>query len=400
MADWRQNYSASSAPLTAGNLVISGVAGRRARRQRIRRRARSGDRQGGLAVLDGAEARRARIGNVEGQRPRRSSAARATWFTGSYDPELDLVYWPVGNPSQEYNGDDRGGDNLYANCILALDRKTGRAEVALPVHAARSLGLGRDADLGGRRRRRGRAAAKAAAAREPQRLLLRVRSRRRHAAAREAVRAQPDLGQRHRRRRPADQAARTRSRRAAGTKVCPSQDGATNWFSPSYNPAPGSTTCRRSRSAASTRRPTAAHGKRASRISAARSAPAPDPMPQRVLKAIDIRTGAIRWELPQPGPATSWGGTLSTATGLVIFGEEGGALMAADAVTGRPLWSFPDQSGLEGVADDLHVRRQAAHRRRRGIHDHRVRAHRRVGRGKPPRTRALTLACAPATGDS
>jgi alcohol dehydrogenase (cytochrome c) len=59
-----------------------------------------------------------------------------------------------------------------------------------------------------------------------------------------------------------------------------------------------------------------------------------------VLKAIDIRTGDIRWELPQPGPAVSWGGTLTTSTGLVIFGEEGGALMAADATTGKPLWSF------------------------------------------------------------
>ena len=58
-------------------------------------------------------------------------------------------------------------------------------------------------------------------------------------------------------------------------------------------------------------------------------------------KAIDIRTGAIKWELPQPGPANSWGGTLATATGLVFFGEDGGALMAADAVTGKPLWSFP-----------------------------------------------------------
>ena len=62
--------------------------------------------------------------------------------------------------------------------------------------------------------------------------------------------------------------------------------------------------------------------------------------PQRILKAIDIKTGKIAWTLPQPGPAESWGGTLSTATGLVIFGEEGGALMAADAVTGKPLWSF------------------------------------------------------------
>ena len=49
-----------------------------------------------------------------------------TWFTGSYDPELDTVYWPTGNPSEEYNGDARPGDNLYTDCILALDRKTGK----------------------------------------------------------------------------------------------------------------------------------------------------------------------------------------------------------------------------------------------------------------------------------
>jgi alcohol dehydrogenase (cytochrome c) len=65
-----------------------------------------------------------------------------------------------------------------------------------------------------------------------------------------------------------------------------------------------------------------------------------DEKPERILKAIDIQTGRIAWQLPQPGPAESWGGTLSTATGLVIFGAEGGALMAADAVTGKPLWSF------------------------------------------------------------
>jgi alcohol dehydrogenase (cytochrome c) len=67
---------------------------------------------------------------------------------------------------------------------------------------------------------------------------------------------------------------------------------------------------------------------------------ATDGNPERVLKAINIRTGQIAWELPQKGPATSWGGTLATSTGLVIFGEEGGALMAADATTGKALWSF------------------------------------------------------------
>jgi alcohol dehydrogenase (cytochrome c) len=58
------------------------------------------------------------------------------------------------------------------------------------------------------------------------------------------------------------------------------------------------------------------------------------------LRAIDITTGKPAWEIAQPGPADSWGGTLATSTGLVFFGEEGGAFMAADAVTGKVLWSF------------------------------------------------------------
>jgi alcohol dehydrogenase (cytochrome c) len=46
------------------------------------------------------------------------------------------------------------------------------------------------------------------------------------------------------------------------------------------------------------------------------------------------------WELPQAGAVNSWGGALGTAGGVVIIGEDGGALMAADATTGKPLWSF------------------------------------------------------------
>jgi alcohol dehydrogenase (cytochrome c) len=46
------------------------------------------------------------------------------------------------------------------------------------------------------------------------------------------------------------------------------------------------------------------------------------------------------WELPQTGAVDSWGGTLSTAGGIVFFGEDSGALMAADAANGKPLWSF------------------------------------------------------------
>ena len=68
-------------------------------------------------------------------------------------------------------------------------------------------------------------------------------------------------------------------------------------------------------------------------------APAPEAA-QRLLRAIDITTGKAVWALPQTGAVNSWGGVLSTASGVVIFGEDSGALMAADAVTGKALWSF------------------------------------------------------------
>jgi alcohol dehydrogenase (cytochrome c) len=47
------------------------------------------------------------------------------WVTGSYDPELNLTYWGVGNPGPDWNGDVRPGDNLYSDSVVALDAETG-----------------------------------------------------------------------------------------------------------------------------------------------------------------------------------------------------------------------------------------------------------------------------------
>ena len=49
-----------------------------------------------------------------------------TWVTGTYDPDLNLVFWGVGNPSPDWNGDPRNGDNLYTCSLLALDADSGR----------------------------------------------------------------------------------------------------------------------------------------------------------------------------------------------------------------------------------------------------------------------------------
>ena len=48
------------------------------------------------------------------------------WLTGSYDPQLNLTYWGVGNVGPDYNGAQRPGDNLYTDSVVALDADTGR----------------------------------------------------------------------------------------------------------------------------------------------------------------------------------------------------------------------------------------------------------------------------------
>jgi len=50
----------------------------------------------------------------------------STWITGTYDPELNLVYWGTGNPGPDMDGDVRRGDNLYSCSIVALDADTGK----------------------------------------------------------------------------------------------------------------------------------------------------------------------------------------------------------------------------------------------------------------------------------
>jgi alcohol dehydrogenase (cytochrome c) len=49
----------------------------------------------------------------------------SVWVTGSYDPEHNLTYWGIGNPGPDWNGDERAGDNLYSNSVVALDADTG-----------------------------------------------------------------------------------------------------------------------------------------------------------------------------------------------------------------------------------------------------------------------------------
>ena len=124
MADHRQNYGATGAPLVVNDLVLAGVSG--------------GDEgiRGFLAaykVSTGEPAWRFWTIPAPGQPGSETWVGRAsehgcgaTWLTGTYDPEARLLYWPTGNPGPDYNGEERKGDNLYTSSVLALEPDTGK----------------------------------------------------------------------------------------------------------------------------------------------------------------------------------------------------------------------------------------------------------------------------------
>ena len=68
----------------------------------------------------------ASAGTRRGRAIRGSAAAAPIWVTGSYDPDLNLTYWGIGNPGPDWNGDSRAGDNLYSESVVALDADTGQ----------------------------------------------------------------------------------------------------------------------------------------------------------------------------------------------------------------------------------------------------------------------------------
>ncbi len=122
-----------------------------------------------------------------------------TWLTGSYDPETKTLLWGVGNPGP-WLADVRPGNNLYTDSVIALNPADGQAQVALPVHPARHVGLRRgERKRAGRHHLRGQAV-QGAAARRPQRQPVRARPHERQVHLGQAVR-QGDVGDRLRRRR-------------------------------------------------------------------------------------------------------------------------------------------------------------------------------------------------------
>ena len=338
MADWHQNYNGTAAPLVVGNLVITGTAG--------------GDEgvRGFVAAYDQASGKEVwrfwtvpKPGEPNSETWKGNSlehASGATWMTGTYDPQLDTLYWPVGNPGADFNGDDRQGDNLYTDSILALEPKTGKLKwyfqfTPHDVHDwdAQEPPVLVDANWQG----------------QPRKLLLQA-NRNGFFYVLDRNNGQLLLAKPFLKKLNWAEAIGKDGRpilnklpeTADGeTYVCPGFQGGTNWFSTSFNPVTGLYYIQAlERCNLFSKRTMEWQAGKSYMGGAAR--PAPGETFEKVLRAIDMKTGEIRWELPQmSGTLTSSAGLLSTASGLVFFGENSGAFMAADAATGKPLWQFP-----------------------------------------------------------
>ena len=121
--------------------------------------------------------------------------------------------------------------------------------------------------------------------------------------------------------------------------VCPWLNGASNWYSASWDPLTSLYYVQTNDKCGIFTRNDAPFQLGRGYMGGSFS-PDPSDTGQRILRAFDIRTGRAVWELPETGAAESFGGVLTTAGGVVMYGADDGSFAAADAKTGKPLWSF------------------------------------------------------------
>ncbi len=330
-----KNYGATSAPLVVKDKVIVGTSG--------------GDDgvRGFVVAFDaetGKEAWRfwtipapGEPGNESWPGDMYLRGGGTTWMPGTYDPELNLIFWGTSNPAPDFDGGPRPGDDLYTDCVLAIDPDTGKLKWHFQFmphdlydYDATEVPVLVDATYKG----------------QPRKLLVQANRNgflyvldRTNGAFLNAIQFSDKLTWA----KGIDEKGRPiltgKIPSVEGTEICPSFVGATNWYSPSYDPDHNRLyflaledcgTFFLKPEEFGEGRTYYATGVRRSR----------NEKTLRKLLAYDLATNKFVWEYPLVGEKDSSAGTLATATGLVFFGDTSQALEAVDTTSGKPLWYF------------------------------------------------------------
>ncbi len=336
-------YSLTVAPLVIKDQVIIGTAG-----------AEYGVR-GFLAAFDPKSGREVwRFNTIPGPGEKGNETWSASswrtggasiWTTGSYDPDLNLTYWGIGNPGPDWNGDNRLGDNLYSDSVVALDADTGALKWHFQFtphdefdYDSTQVPVLADIAWQGRMRK-----------------VLMLANRNGFFYVLDRTTGEYLLG------RPFTKVTWTSGLDAKGRPqnvvplaaegkvIYPGVQGATNWYSPSFSPRTGLFYLSMWHNTYSTFSKRPVEFREGQRFTGALPAMpirllTPGPVINRrrpedgsgAIQAIDPQTGTKKWEFPMTDVID--GGILTTATDVLFSGNREGYAFALDARTGALLW--------------------------------------------------------------
>ena len=333
VADFKLGYASTPAPLVVKDKLIVGIAG--------------GEyaNRGFLDAYDPATGKRVwRFWTIPGPGEKGSETwpedvlergGAPTWLTGTYDPELNTLYWGTGNPNPDWDGDSRPGDNLYAASLIALDPDAGTLKwyfqfTPHDTHDwdANQVPVLADLTISGQPRKVVLQANRNGFLYVVDRTNGKFISATAYGNQNWASGIKPDG-------KPIELPGHTPTEE--GTVTCPDWYGNTNFMSPSFDRTRGlffvtvRETCAKFIKRAT---PDANVGDRTMGGTV-------QPMEERsgALRAIDPLAGTRKWEVKYEGPG--WAGVLSTGGGVVFSADHAGTFMAVDADSGKVLYSYP-----------------------------------------------------------
>lgn len=333
VANYKAGYSITAAPLTLKDKIVVGIAGGEygIRGFLDAYDAKTGKRAWRFWTIPGPGEK----GNETWKGDSWKTGAAATWVTGAYDPDTNLIYWGTGNPGPDWNGDVRLGDNLYSDSIIALDADSGTLKwyfqfTPHDIHDwdATEVPVLVDAEVRGQKRK-----------------LVLFPNRNAFYYVLDRVSGQFLLGKPYAKQTWAkglDDSGRPirvegTSPSLEGTKVWPSVAGANNWYSPAYSPKTGLLYIA-VREAGSLYFFGEAEYKEGEQFNGGGFRSIPGEEEWGAVRAYKPATGEVVWEHKMHTPPYS--GLLSTSGNLVFGATPEGQFFALDATTGKELYRF------------------------------------------------------------